>query len=236
MNLNEQITQLRKERKMSQEELAERLQVSRQSVSKWENGLSNPDTENLIRLADIFQVDVNLLIGSQLEKMEEPTEPAPQTPPPDSQKKTIRLLSILLALSVCLCGVFAGLWLWERFGRQNPSVLEPNANTRWDSIEMYRYIGPIWEEVPLTDEEKAELADRLWNFHCVEKPQDDVEDEILYGGYRALIQFTRGDSLYSWCVMADEITYSVKTGEGRSYYYVYESDQSLLNWTKTFLE
>ena len=51
VTLAEQITHLRKECKMSQEELAEALQVSRQSVSKWENGQSNPDTENLIRLA-----------------------------------------------------------------------------------------------------------------------------------------------------------------------------------------
>lgn len=231
MNLNEQITQLRKERKMSQEELAERLQVSRQSVSKWENGLSNPDTENLIRLAEIFQVDVNLLIGSQLESDKTPAEPVF----PRDQRKTVHILSLLLSVTVCLCGIFAGLWLGERAENQDSLVL-PDANTRWDSIEMYRYTGPIWEEVPLTDEEKAELAGRLWNFHCVEKPQDDVEEDILYGGYRALIQFARGDSLYSWCVMADKITYSVKTGEGRSYYYVYESDQSLLNWTKTFLK
>ena len=66
MLLNEQITQLRKQKRMSQEELAAALQISRQAVSKWENGISNPDTENLIRLAEIFEVDVNILIGSQI--------------------------------------------------------------------------------------------------------------------------------------------------------------------------
>lgn len=237
MKLNEQITQLRRERKMSQEELAEALQISRQSISKWENGISNPDTENLIRLAEIFQVDVNLLIGSQLEAEEKVVEP---TPPPD-QRKTVRILSIFLALSVCLCGIFAGLWLWERNGGPNTSVSEPGANTRWDSIEMYRYIGPMYEEVALTDEEKVALADKLWNYHYVEKPEDDADgeityDEVIFGGYRALIQFMRGDSYYSWCIKADEIIYSVKTAEGRTYDYVYEPDQALLNWTKTFFE
>ena len=43
MLLNEQITQLRKQKKMSQEELAAALQVSRQAVSKWENGSTAPD-------------------------------------------------------------------------------------------------------------------------------------------------------------------------------------------------
>ena len=55
----EKIQALRNENKMSQEKLAELLGVSRQAVSKWEIGLSNPTTENLIRLAEIFQVSMD---------------------------------------------------------------------------------------------------------------------------------------------------------------------------------
>ena len=63
MRLGTKITQLRKEKHISQEELANILQISRQAVSKWENGQANPDTEKLIHLAEIFQVDVNVLVG-----------------------------------------------------------------------------------------------------------------------------------------------------------------------------
>lgn len=49
---------------MSQEELAEKLYVTRQAVSRWENGNTMPNTETLILLSEIFDVSVNTLLGS----------------------------------------------------------------------------------------------------------------------------------------------------------------------------
>ncbi len=54
MSLGEKISGLRKSAGLSQEKLAELVGVSRQAVTKWESGSANPDTENLIRLAEIF--------------------------------------------------------------------------------------------------------------------------------------------------------------------------------------
>ena len=61
MNIGERITALRKERSISQAELAKRLNVSRQAVSKWEQGSSSPDTERLIQLAEILDTEVEYL-------------------------------------------------------------------------------------------------------------------------------------------------------------------------------
>lgn len=61
MNIGERITALRKERNISQGELAKRLEVSRQAVSKWEQGLSSPDTNKLIQLARILDTEVEYL-------------------------------------------------------------------------------------------------------------------------------------------------------------------------------
>ena len=61
MNIGERITSLRKEKNISQAELAKRMDVSRQAVSKWEQGASSPDTEKLIQLAEIFDVEVEYL-------------------------------------------------------------------------------------------------------------------------------------------------------------------------------
>ena len=61
MNLGERIITLRKERDISQTELARRLNVSRQAVSKWEQGTSSPDTAKLIQLAQILETDVEYL-------------------------------------------------------------------------------------------------------------------------------------------------------------------------------
>ena len=61
MNIGERITQLRKEKDISQAELAKRLEVSRQAVSKWEQGASSPDTNKLIQLAKILDTEVEYL-------------------------------------------------------------------------------------------------------------------------------------------------------------------------------
>ena len=56
MELGERLYQLRRERRMSQEALADALGVSRQSVSKWENGASTPDLDKLVRLGELFEM------------------------------------------------------------------------------------------------------------------------------------------------------------------------------------
>lgn len=61
MNIGERIMALRKEKNISQTELAKRLNVSRQAVSKWEQGVSSPDTERLILLAEILGTEVEYL-------------------------------------------------------------------------------------------------------------------------------------------------------------------------------
>ena len=62
MNLSEKILKLRTARNMSQGDLAEALDVSRQSVSKWETGQSMPDLDKIIKLADLFEISVDELV------------------------------------------------------------------------------------------------------------------------------------------------------------------------------
>ena len=61
MSIGSRITELRKEHNFSQEYVAQELGVSRQAVSKWEQDLSSPDTNNLIALAGLFHVSVEYL-------------------------------------------------------------------------------------------------------------------------------------------------------------------------------
>jgi transcriptional regulator with XRE-family HTH domain len=62
--LGKNLYELRKSASLSQEELAERLGVSRQAVSKWECGEALPDTENLIAISRIFEVSLDSLVGN----------------------------------------------------------------------------------------------------------------------------------------------------------------------------
>lgn len=72
MSVGERITALRKEHSLSQGQLAEALEVSRQAVSKWENDLSSPDTIKLIKLAEVLDTEVEYLATGRKPVYEEP--------------------------------------------------------------------------------------------------------------------------------------------------------------------
>lgn len=62
MEFKEKLQLLRTNRKLSQEELADNLGISRQSITKWENGQSFPDIRNLIQLSELFKVSIDRLV------------------------------------------------------------------------------------------------------------------------------------------------------------------------------
>lgn len=58
MNINEKISKLRKMSGLTQEQLAEKLKVSRQTISKWEKGISIPDWESMVKIRKLFSVSL----------------------------------------------------------------------------------------------------------------------------------------------------------------------------------
>ena len=63
MRFGEKLSLLRKQRGMTQMELAEKLDISRQAVSRWEQGTSEPSTENLVSIGKLFDVSVDALVN-----------------------------------------------------------------------------------------------------------------------------------------------------------------------------
>ena len=98
MKLSEKILSLRTARGLSQGDLAEKLDVSRQSVSKWETGQSVPDLDKIIKIADLFGVSVDELVREG--EKPEPTKAEPQVVYVQA-KKEYRPWSALV------CGVIA---------------------------------------------------------------------------------------------------------------------------------
>jgi len=106
--LQENIKNFRKERGLTQEELAIRLNVVRQTVSKWEKGLSVPDADMLQRLAEVLEVTVNQLLGEEREPERNRNEIAEQLARINEQlairnRRSRRIWTVV--------GVVLGLWL-----------------------------------------------------------------------------------------------------------------------------
>ena len=70
MTVGEKIVKLRKEQNLTQEQFADMLKVSRQSVSKWELDSTYPDTEKLIRISKIFNCSLDYLLKDEVEQMD----------------------------------------------------------------------------------------------------------------------------------------------------------------------
>lgn len=96
MEISERLQQLRKLANYSQEQLADMLGVSRQAISKWESGQSNPDINNVIKLSGIYNVSTDyILIGK--EPNSESTENKTYSP---ISKKALSIIAIIGATAV----------------------------------------------------------------------------------------------------------------------------------------
>lgn len=109
MNIGDQIQHLRKREHLSQDEFANLLYVSRQTVSNWETGKSCPDLETLIRISDHFGISVDALLGHD----------SPALPSPDGKAPKRRRLIFPALLLIFLAGGFLG-GMWFRTVSPHP--------------------------------------------------------------------------------------------------------------------
>lgn len=118
MTLGEKISKLRTTNKMSQGDLAEKLNVSRQSISKWETNASVPELDKLIQLCDLFGISLDELVRSDnLDAGDDREEDVPPSPPQQTQiviqhslttQKIVGFILLALGLLCCLMALFTG--------------------------------------------------------------------------------------------------------------------------------
>jgi transcriptional regulator with XRE-family HTH domain len=111
MIFSEKLKSERKKKGWSQEELAEKLYVSRQSVSKWENGQNYPSIEIIIKLSDLFHVTIDELLRSDEELKEKVIKDSKQLAHP----KLKFMFDVLFLLGVVLLIIKLGFILLTKF-------------------------------------------------------------------------------------------------------------------------
>lgn len=136
MNLKtaERLTALRKETEYSQNQLADKLGVSRQAVSKWERGEANPDTDNLIALARLYHISLDELLISDEVRSE--TEAAEENNP--SENKTTLLFK-------AISGVIGGLILIVYF--LLGTLIENGFGIYWVMLLLIPVIPSIFDAI-----------------------------------------------------------------------------------------
>lgn len=110
MSLGERICALRTQKHLSQGDLAEALEVSRQSISKWETGGSVPELDKLMRLSDIFGVSLDELVKGGPESRTSPEVSVPLEPAAPTAKSSGSTQKIVGVVLLCF-GLFTALFL-----------------------------------------------------------------------------------------------------------------------------
>lgn len=152
--LKDNLKTLRKNKGLSQEELSIKLNVVRQTISKWETGLSVPDAEMLIKISELFETPVSEILGESIEEKEtndlkvisEKLEVINEQLSISQNQKRKRKIIALLIIDICLIFFFVLLALlgspyltWD-YGNPEWSVI----GTLWHSFEwIFFRIAPL---------------------------------------------------------------------------------------------
>lgn len=104
MTLGENLQRLRREKNLSQEEVARQLFVSQQSVSKWENNIAEPGVENLKALARLYEVTLDRLLGEQQE--------AKELSPEEDHYAAVLAVRTVAMFAVWIITIFYAIYFW----------------------------------------------------------------------------------------------------------------------------
>ena len=147
MELNDKLTALRKERDLSQLDVADALGVTRQAISRWEVGSSFPTVDNLIALSKLYRIPMDMLIGNidtvpppdpqgSQESSSPVAEEDVQTPPSTASRGHIHMLSRLLVPAL-ITAIFLGLGVfWMRHSRSDVLKLAHMERNTFSSSDL----------------------------------------------------------------------------------------------------
>lgn len=167
MRLHEKIYELRKKEGLSQEALAEKLGVSRQSVSKWETGEATPEVSKLLSLSKLFGVTTDYLLDDESEEKVQEVEEEKETPSPfaavpvyetPKKNKSVRNITVILILCIIvfliILPVFAAIFGFSIF-THNTATGDVIILEEITSVEADEYIIPSvesYESLPYYDD------------------------------------------------------------------------------------
>lgn len=194
MKFNEKLIKLRKEKGLSQEELGYKLNVTRQTVSKWELGQTTPEMDKLVEIGKVFGISLDELTSEtesndEVDKIEDkPINDKPQN------NSTLKVILLIVAICVIVGGIFYAVIVSKvfSFGKgifdKASAVIEDTDNPAKDIIN--RAIDVADKQInEMNDEENSEVTDKALDImdkatssiNEERNKEDNLQDAVLEG-------------------------------------------------------
>jgi len=182
------LTEYRKKASLTQKQVGESIGISAQAVSKWENGQSEPDIDTLCKLAELYGVSVNTLIGKDPAPdvpPETPTEVPPEAPRNNKKKLMILIasLSVILISAVMIC-----IFLFGSQGSSPETLLE-----KYDQITLGMTMDEVRAIFGKPDHTHAEY---LKGTSSLGSEWEEAMSLVNYGYYNADFWYYHSQSFY----------------------------------------
>ena len=163
MNLGDKLLKLRKDNKMSQEEFAEALDVTRQTVSNWENYKSYPDINTIVKISDKFSVSLDILLKGDTKMINNIDKKVRNS---KKYKKMLIAIGVILLFIIITFGIYAARYnsvkneLETKF---NTSIKNNKFYKNIDNYYSFKYKDNIIISVP--NQKMPSLFDFSMDFH-----------------------------------------------------------------------
>ena len=149
MSFGENLTNLRRQKGWSQDDLANNLDLSRQAISKWENETSKPDIDNIKKISKIFSIKIDDLINNELPDDKAVTLDVKKE---EKREKTITIIKLMI-IAVIILYVISVIYKFASL------LVIVNGVQKYANLNNYHYVITTYDENGLAEKEECWFKD-----------------------------------------------------------------------------
>ncbi len=174
--ISDRLRALRKRQGLTQDQLAQQLFVSRQTISHWENGRSTPDYETLKSLADLFGVSTAEMLGEDVPEPAPPAQPDPPPQPEPSSQPAQRRPKWPIAVAAALLCLLCAWLLWPK----PPEIIAPPYPIEWfeqayDPVEGQPFVQMVTYQSPILRTRTKDDSRYCWTYQLYLREKNGVK-------------------------------------------------------------
>ena len=228
MSFGSNLENLRKQKGWSQDKLADKLHISRQAISKWENGTSKPDIDNVKSISNIFSIGIDELLDNEL-----PDRAAKLDVEKEEKKENVIQVIKYMIIAVVL------IYLISVIGKFISLLTIVNGIQKYANLDNYHYVITTYEDNEIIEKEECWFLKgiskttytKFQNNDIVQNSSINIDYNNYYGYYKDNIFNTKSDLDVSMYLNSH-------TGyeQGKQIYYKFPSELQKEKLSKSLVE